>query len=87
MVKIYYNITWRGGGGSRDPKFELRNIWTAPYNYWSTCGANKQPRYLLTKKQNCYGGEKEGEGKVWFWERNKDMKYVTLGQCAVNTKQ
>ena len=27
---IYYNITM-GGGVSRDPKFVLRNIWTAPY--------------------------------------------------------
>ena len=26
----YYNITM-GGGVSRDPKFVLRNIWTAPY--------------------------------------------------------
>ena len=26
---IYYNITM-GGGVSRDPKFVLRNIWTAP---------------------------------------------------------
>ena len=39
--QIYYNITWGGvfpiyynitmGGVSRDPKFVLRNIWTAPY--------------------------------------------------------
>ena len=27
---IYYNITM-GGGISRDPKFVLHNIWTAPY--------------------------------------------------------
>ena len=34
------------------------------YDYWSTSGANKQPRYILRqKKQNRYGGEKEGEGK------------------------
>ena len=41
VIKIYYNITWGGssqfitilqwGGVSRDPKFVLRNIWTAPY--------------------------------------------------------
>ena len=43
VIKIYYNITWGGGlpdllqyykgeefGVSRDPKFVLRNIWTAP---------------------------------------------------------
>ena len=30
VFPIYYNITmW--GGGSRDPKFVLHNIWTAPY--------------------------------------------------------
>ena len=38
VIKIYYNITW--GGSSQfitilqwggDPKFVLRNIWTAPY--------------------------------------------------------
>ena len=27
VFPIYYNITW--GGVSRDPKFVLRNIWTA----------------------------------------------------------
>ena len=27
---IYYNITRGRGGVSRDPKFVLRNIWTAP---------------------------------------------------------
>ena len=42
VIKIYYNITWGGvfpiyynitmGGVSRDPKFVLRNIWTAPYD-------------------------------------------------------
>ena len=40
------------------------------YDYWSTSGANKQPRYILRqKKQNRYGGEKEGEGKEikYFW--------------------
>ena len=31
VIKIYYNITW--GGVSWDPKFVLRNIWTAPYEY------------------------------------------------------
>ena len=42
VIEIYYNITWggvfpiyynitMGGGVSRDPKFVLRNIWTAPY--------------------------------------------------------
>ena len=41
VIEIYYNITWGGssrfitilqwGGVSRDPKFVLRNIWTAPY--------------------------------------------------------
>ena len=30
VLPIYYNITM-GGGVSRDPKFVLRNIWTAPY--------------------------------------------------------
>ena len=30
VFPIYYNITM-GGGVSRDPKFVLRNIWTAPY--------------------------------------------------------
>ena len=42
VIQIYYNITWGGGlpdllqyykgegGVSRDPKFVLRNIWTAP---------------------------------------------------------
>ena len=40
VIEIYYNITWGGssqfitilqwGGVSRDPKFVLRNIWTAP---------------------------------------------------------
>ena len=32
VFPIYYNITMgRGGGGVfRDPKFVLRNIWTAP---------------------------------------------------------
>ena len=46
VIKIYYNITWGGvlpiyynitmGGVSRDPKFVLRNIWTAPNKYmWS----------------------------------------------------
>ena len=41
VIKIYYNITWGGlpdllqyykgeGGVSPDPKFVLRNIWTAP---------------------------------------------------------
>ena len=40
VIEIYYNITWEGvlpiyynitmGGVSRDPKFVLRNIWTAP---------------------------------------------------------
>ena len=29
--QIYYNIK-RGGGVSRDPKFVLCNIWTAPYS-------------------------------------------------------
>ena len=29
VIKIYYNITW--GGSFWDPKFVLRNIWTAPY--------------------------------------------------------
>ena len=29
VLPIYYNITM-GGGVSRDPKFVLRNIWTAP---------------------------------------------------------
>ena len=29
VIEIYYNITM-GGGVSRDPKFVLRNIWTAP---------------------------------------------------------
>ena len=29
VFPIYYNITM-GGGVSRDPKFVLRNIWTAP---------------------------------------------------------
>ena len=28
VIEIYYNITM--GGVSRDPKFVLRNIWTAP---------------------------------------------------------
>ena len=40
------------------------------YDYWSTSCANKQPRYILwQKKQNRYGGEKEGEGKEikYFW--------------------
>ena len=33
------------------------------YDYRSTSGADKQPRYILRqKKQNRYGGEKEGEG-------------------------
>ena len=32
VFPVYYNITMGGGGGvSRDPKFVLRNIWTAPY--------------------------------------------------------
>ena len=32
VFPIYYNITRGGGGGaSRDPKFVLSNIWTAPY--------------------------------------------------------
>ena len=43
VIKIYYNITWggglpnllqyynRGGGVYGDPKFVLRNKWTAPY--------------------------------------------------------
>ena len=44
VIKTHYNITWggglpnllqyykgEGGGVSRDPKFVLRNIWTAPY--------------------------------------------------------
>ena len=40
VIKIYYNIKGGGlpnllqyynGGGPRDPKFVLRNIWTAPY--------------------------------------------------------
>ena len=29
VFPIYYNIAM-GGGASRDPKFVLRNIWTAP---------------------------------------------------------
>ena len=29
VLPIYYNITM-GAGVSRDPKFVLRNIWTAP---------------------------------------------------------
>ena len=30
VFPIYYNITMGGGGGvSQDPKFVLRNIWTA----------------------------------------------------------
>ena len=29
VIEIYYNITM---GVSRDPKFVLRNIWTAPYS-------------------------------------------------------
>ena len=44
VIEIYYNITWGGGpcqfitilqwgGVSRDPKFVLRNIWTAPYTF------------------------------------------------------
>ena len=40
------------------------------YDYRSTSGADKQPRYILRqKKQNRYGGEKEGEGKEikYFW--------------------
>ena len=43
VIEIYYNITWGGSsrfitilqwgwGVSRDPKFVLGNIWTAPYN-------------------------------------------------------
>ena len=29
-------LQWGGGGGvSRDPEFELRNIWTTPYYYFS----------------------------------------------------
>ena len=43
IFSIYYSITWggglpnilqyynRGGGVYRDPKFVLRNKWTAPY--------------------------------------------------------
>ena len=31
VFPIYYNITRGRGGVSRDPKFVLRNIWTAPY--------------------------------------------------------
>ena len=46
VIEIYYNITWGGvfpiyynitmgvGGVSRDPKFVLRNIWTAPKKCW-----------------------------------------------------
>ena len=30
VFPIYYNITMGGGGVSGDPKFVLRNIWTAP---------------------------------------------------------
>ena len=44
VIEIYYNITWggglanllqyyNGGGVSRDPKFVLRNIWTAPNGF------------------------------------------------------
>ena len=34
VFPIHYNIT-SGGGVSRDPKFALLNIWTAPYrNDW-----------------------------------------------------
>ena len=30
VIEIYYNITRGRGGVSLDPKFVLRNIWTAP---------------------------------------------------------
>ena len=34
----YYN---RGGGVYRDPKFVLRNIWTAPYSLYIAVVAQK----------------------------------------------
>ena len=39
VIKIYYNITM--GGVSRDPKFVLRNIWTAPYLFLPIIIINK----------------------------------------------
>ena len=43
---IYYNIT-RGGGVSPDPKYALRNIWTAPKG-----GGAVERNTLYTKVQN-----------------------------------
>ena len=46
VFPIYYNITM--GGVSRDPKFVLRNIWTAP----NMCGAaSKRELTILYLKE------------------------------------
>ena len=53
VFPIYYNITMGGVGGgvSRDPKFVLRNIWTAPYRKIEAAekceeeGSSEQPRW------------------------------------------
>ena len=68
VIEIYYNITWgggssrfitilQGGGGvSRDPKFVLRNIWTAPYDNHNGLTPNPSgapPRRRLPSQGHC----------------------------------
>ena len=66
VIKIYYNITWgdlpdllqyyKGEGRvSRDPKFVLRNIWTAPY--------------LITYQYQWLAAKKQKSAYTVFWNR------------------
>ena len=51
VLPIYYNITM-GGGVSRDPKFVLRNIWTAPKRFALLLGLVYYENALVFKIPN-----------------------------------
>ena len=71
VITIYYNIT--RGGVSRDPKFVLRNIWTALY-------VNPKHHVGILKNQNCsllYYSSGNPDHFASRYEQSKDHRFRT----------